>query len=73
MISSQKPVEITEYLPIDRAGEGFYCYIKPKSGEKFILYPWSWFEDNSFPFIEIQKNGEVVATINCADVSEIHF
>ena len=72
MISSQKPVEITEYLPVDRMAEGI-CYVKPKEGEKFILYPWSWFEDHSYPFIEVQKDNKVIATINASEVAEVHF
>jgi hypothetical protein len=72
MISSQKPVEIVSYLLMDRRGEGF-GHVRPNSGQKFILYPWSWFEDHSYPFIEIQQDGTVVKTINCADVAEIQF
>jgi hypothetical protein len=72
MIHGNKRLKISEYLPIDRCGEG-YGYIKPKDGETFIGMPYGFYADNSEPFIEITRNGKLIATVNALDVSEIHF
>jgi len=72
MIPGPKPLEISEYLPIDRCAEG-YCYATPKEGEKFMGIPFGWYETGSMAFIEISKDGKVISTVNVYDVSEIHF
>lgn len=73
MISGTRVRKIVKYLPIDHCGEGF-CYVEPRDGEMFEGIPYSWYEDSGQPFIEVRdKDGVVVRSINCADISEIEF
>ena len=63
---------ITEYLPIDRMAWGI-GYVQPQDGETIVGIPYSWHCEGSLPFIEHRKDGKVIKTVNCTDVSEIHF
>jgi hypothetical protein len=72
MISGNKPRKIKKFLYIDRCAEG-YGYTKPQNDEEFLGIPYSYYEDSSSPFIEVVRNGTVVRTINCSDISEIEF
>ena len=72
MIPSIKPMPVKRYLLIDRCSEGL-GYVCPEDGEVFIGQPYGYLEDFSPPFIEVQKNGRTIRTVNCADVAEIEF
>ncbi len=77
MITGDKEREIKGYLMIDRLGEG-RCWTEPFEGTetegiKIVGMPIGYFGDNSPAFIEHRKNGVVIKTVNCADVSEIQF
>lgn len=72
MISGDKPRGIKYYLHIDHCGEGV-GWSAPKEGESFIGIPFSWFCDNSMPYVEVRKGGKHVRSINCSDISVIEF
>ena len=64
--------KILGYLPIDHCGEGFRKTI-PQEGEKFFLYPYGYFGDNSIPFIGIMRGGKIIKMVNVHDLSEVYF
>ena len=72
MIRGNGEQKIKEYCCIDRCAEG-YGMVQPKEGEEIIGLPFGWCDDNSQPFIEHRKDGKVICSVNCADVSIIVF
>ena len=68
--NNERPIKSFSY--IDHIGEGLGT-VTPKEGEEFIGIPYAWHSDNSYPFIEVRKEGKVTRTINTLDVSEIVF
>lgn len=64
--------KIKSYLPIDRLGEG-YAHVTPADGETFVGIPYGWYGETSHPFIEVVKDGSIIRSINCSDISEIIF
>ena len=72
MITGNQQIEIKEYLPIDRLGEG-YGYVRPLDGQTFIGIPYGFVTDDSRPFIEVHQDNKVVGTLNCDAISEIIF
>lgn len=72
MISGNKPRKIKCFLYIDRCAEGF-GWTLPKDSEEFVGIPYSYYADDSQPFIEVKENSKVVKTINCSDICEIEF
>ncbi len=63
---------IKRYLFIDRCAEGV-GFITPEEGEEIFAIPFGWYNDNSTAFIEHRKNGRIIKTVNCADISVIEF
>ena len=47
--------------------------VRPEEGEEIIGLPFGWCDDNAQPFIEHRKDGKVIRSVNCADVSIIVF
>lgn len=72
MIFGNKTIPVAGYLPIDRNAEGL-VFQKPKNGELFFGHPYGFHGENSAPFIEVQKEGQTVRTVNALDCSEIEF
>lgn len=72
MIPGNKPVTVLRYLFIDRCGEGV-GYTLPKEGEKIVAVPSAYNYECPYPYIEHWRNGRVVKTVNCADVSVIIY
>jgi len=72
MIPGNATRKIKSFLFIDHMGEGL-SRTTPKEGEEFVGIPFSWYSNESHPFIQVQKDGKVVRTINALDISEIEF
>ena len=72
MISGNKRRPVSEYLLIDHCKEGF-GYSTPGIGEEFWGYPWGWAEGTAPPYIEVERDGVVIRSVNALDVSEILF
>lgn len=72
MITGNDAHKINGYLPIDRTGEG-YEWIGPADNEEFIGFPWGYVAEDSPPFIQVLRDGKLVAAINALDCSEISF
>jgi len=74
MISGNTPKKISEFIFIDRRAEGI-SWTRPGPDEYFVGIPYSYYEDQSQPHIEIRlkSNGHVIKTINAMDCSEICF
>lgn len=72
MINGGRAIRIKEFLYIDRNAEG--CgFVKPEHGEEFWGVPYGFDGETSLPYIEVYKNGKILRTINCADISTIEF
>ena len=72
MIPPMRNTRVTGYLWIDRCCEG-YQKVEPAEGEMFIGIPYGWYEESSKPFIEVRKDGKLVRTVNCEELSEVFF
>uniref|UniRef100_A0A6M3JPS5 Uncharacterized protein n=1 Tax=viral metagenome TaxID=1070528 RepID=A0A6M3JPS5_9ZZZZ len=71
MIPGNATRKIKSFLFIDHMGEGL-GRTTPKEGEEFVGI-LGWHSSESHPFIQVQKDGKVVRTINALDISEIEF
>jgi len=72
MISGNDIRRVKKYLPLDFAAQE--CgWVEPKQFQKFIGVPYSYYSDNSFPFIEVYEDNVLVKTINILGIDEIEF
>lgn len=72
MIKGNNPVKIKEYTFIDHKGEGLGI-TRPKQNEVIVGYPYNYYSDNAYPFIEHIINGKVTQSVNPLDLAWIEF
>ncbi len=72
MISGNKKRRILSYVRIDHSRKGM-ATVLPFGREEFWGVPYGMLTDNSWPFIEVHKDGIVTQTVNAYDLAHIQF
>lgn len=69
MLGSDHEIKkVKEYLKI-----GEFIYTTPKEREEFFMVPYSYYGDNSTPFIEVYCDGVLSRTVNYSSLSEVRY